>query len=184
MYPTSIQILLDILTKQGFKPTVIDNNEIQWMDDKGDECFIYIHDIAISSNGIAWFQSSNTDQHLVKVFNQGEIFEWTPITYNPSFGCLCIWLSWRKDHLIFIYKEKYNIYVCAIANSKVNYINFHGEEIMINKNLLAYTQYNNIISIIQIPELMALGSISLEKAQQMNLVPKNIQELHTKDLDN
>ncbi|WP_299677091.1 hypothetical protein [uncultured Tenacibaculum sp.] len=179
MSNTSIKLVIEILKKQNYSPSPINENysEIQWIDESEDRCFIEEDFIDHFADNIAWFQSSDNDRHILKIYNKNTEFSWIPITHNPIYGCIPILVKWYGDTLLFIYKEKHDIYICSIHNESVNHINYYGDELMINKNLLAYTEYKDIVSLIKIPELIPLENISKEKAKEMDLVPVDIREL-------
>ncbi|MFB6454971.1 hypothetical protein ACE38W_06840 [Chitinophaga sp. Hz27] len=151
---------------------------ITWTDEKGDECRIFEEDIAIKDGSLAWFQSSKHDNFLVKIYENDSSFSWEAVTYNPFFGCYCILLEWYKDHLIFIYQEKHDIYICAIKNHHVNYFNYHGEDIERNGNVIAYDTYTGknpeIVRLIQIPELIELAPITAAEAEERGLIPTGL----------
>ncbi len=108
-----LDIVLETLKKENYNPVIetkISNGEnwskITWIDDSGDECYIYQDDISIEGDKIAWFQSSERDNHLLKIYENDLAYDWIPKTHSPIFGCLCLLLEWYSDHLIFIYQEK------------------------------------------------------------------------------
>jgi len=184
MLQTPTELVLDILKKQGYSPFLVNENYIgiQWIDENADECYIDEDDIDVFSGNIAWFQSSYNDNHILKIYNKGGDFKWTPITHSPIYGCHSILVRWYNDKLLFIYKEKHDIYICSICNETVKHINYYGEELMINKNLLSYTKFNDTISLLKIPELIELDNITLDKAKEMDLVPEDIRDIDYKGL--
>jgi len=179
MSHTFAKLVVEILKKQNYSPSPVNENysEIQWIDESGDKCFFDENYIDLYADNIAWFQSSDNDRHILKIHNKNNEFTWIPITHSPIYGCMPILVRWYGDRLLFIYKEKHDIYICSIYNESVNHINYHGEELMINKNLLSYTEYNDTISLIKIPELIKLENISKEKAKEMDIVPIDIRDL-------
>jgi hypothetical protein len=180
-----INQVLTKLKEEGYQPSLTEHKEygfewktINWNDELNGECFIYQDNIAIENNRLAWFQSSNRDNHLLKIYYHDYSFSWVPETYNPFFGCTCLLLEWYKDHLLFIYQEKHEIYICSIFEKHVNYFHFHGEEIERNGDLISYETYMNktpeAIKLIQIPELIQLKPITREEAEKLNLVPTGL----------
>ncbi|MNJ91844.1 hypothetical protein D3C87_94990 [compost metagenome] len=153
-------------------------SSLRWIDENQDECYIYPTDIAIREDQIAWFQTSERDNHLLKVYDAGNEFVWEPITYNPVFGCYCLLLEWYKDHLMFIYQEKHEVYICAVKDREVRHFKFHGEEIERKGNLIAYDTYMGKIPgkvrLIQIPELTELEPLDLPEAEKRGLIPTGL----------
>ena len=170
---------MEKLQQEQFYPT-IEGDEwriIKWIRDD-EECFIYESDIDYQENKLAWFQSSDKDNHLLRVFEAEGPFQWTPITYNPVFGCRCLLLEWYQNQLLFIYQEKHDIYICAMEKRIVRYFNFHGEEIERKGSLIAYGTYSNRdpdkVKLIQIPELILLEPIAKNRAERMGLIPTGL----------
>lgn len=153
-------------------------NEIRWISESGDECYIYQDDIAVEGDKVAWFQSSKRDRHLLVIYENDSSYSWVPETYSPIFGCTCFLLEWYKNYLIFIYQEKHDIYICSVRDEDVNYVSFHGEEIERKGNLISYDTYMNKpadqVRLIQIPELIQLEPISKVEAKERGLLPLNI----------
>ena len=116
--------------------------------------------------------------NLLKIYQNGSLFVWTPKTYNPIFGCHCILLEWYKNHLIFIYQEKHDIYICSILEKEVKYFNFHGEEIERKYDMISYETYMNKssekVKLIRIPELVELEPIDKAEAEQRGLLPNGL----------
>jgi hypothetical protein len=156
-----LESVLQKLKQQNFNPGIRSEivngnnyNEIIWTASSNEKCFISEDHIAIEENKIAWFQSSNQDRHLLTIYDGDTFFTWTPKTYNPIFGCYCILIEWFKDHLIFIYQEKHEIYICSVKDGKVNYFNFKGEEIERKGEVISYETYSSKsekVKLIKIP---------------------------------
>ncbi|MFM9951862.1 MAG: hypothetical protein ACKV1O_28280 [Saprospiraceae bacterium] len=172
-----------ILSQNNYEPIVKteslnDNlwNQLLWTDENGDECSIYEENIAIETDKIAWFQSSKRDNHLLKIYECGIEFVWIPFTYNPVFGCRCLLIEWYKNHLLFIYQEKHDIYICTVINKTVKHFNFHGEEIERKGDIISYETYTNKlpdkVRLVKIPELVELEPINKSEAEKIGLLPK------------
>jgi len=176
---SKITIVLDILKTEGYNP-FLSRYYIVFSDENLKEQEIFVDNIATHENRIAWLQSSSSDNHLLKVFESGRNFNWIPKTYNSSWNCDCHLLEWFNDHLIFIYKEKHDIYICAINDDNVRYFNYHGEAIERNKEIIYFKEYgkdcDDTIDVrrIKIPELIELDPVSVESLKEMNLVPKSV----------
>jgi hypothetical protein len=180
-----LNIVFERLKQEGYSPVIITKSfndsawsEINWVDERKDECSIYEDNISIENNRLTWFQSSKSDRHLLKVYENNDVFTWTPITYNPIFGCTCLLLEWYKNHVIFIYQEKHGIYICSIANKIVKHFYFHGEEIERKGDLISYETYMgrqpNKIRLIKIPELTEPEPIDRMEAEKLGLVPEGL----------
>jgi hypothetical protein len=132
-------------------------------------------DIAIEGEQIAWFQKSTNDQHVLKVIENGNTFSWTPITYNPAFGCMLLSLEWYKDSCIFIYAEKHDIFICSIKSGEGKHFHFHGFEMGRKENIISYDTFSNRlpgkVRLIQIPELLELESLDMSDAEMLGLLP-------------
>jgi hypothetical protein len=180
-----IKQVITILESANFIPIVktesfndISWNQIVWTDKNGDECSIFEDNIATDNFRVAWFQSSQRDNHILRVYENSNEFTWTPITYNPVFGCNCILLEWYKNHLIFIYQEKHDIYICSIKDFVVKHFNFHGEEIERKNDIISYDTYmnklNDKVRLIKIPELEELEAIDKVEAEKEGLLPMGL----------
>lgn len=182
-------IIIEILQSEGLKPQI----ETQTFKDQswqvltcnfeGYSHYIFEEDIAINGDDIAWFQSNEEDQHLLRIIQDGHKTEWIPKTYNPIFGCECLLLEWFEGHLLFIYREKHGIYVCAIKDRQINDFYIHGEELAKKGNKLSYETYQNKLEnhvrVIELPSLKELEPITKEAAKKLGLLP---QDLHRTDV--
>jgi hypothetical protein len=90
-----IKQVITILESENFIPIVktesfnnVSWNKIVWTDNYGDECSIIEDNIATDDFRIAWFQSSQTDNHILRVHENSDEFTWSPITYNPVLGVI------------------------------------------------------------------------------------------------
>lgn len=149
-----------------------------WTDESGDECSIYDSNIAIHEEQIAWFQTSKRDHHLLTIHDGTTEFTWEPITHNPVFGCYCLLVEWYKEHVIFIYQEKHEIYICAVKDGEVRHFKFHGEEIERKGDLIAYETYMGKIPgkvrLVRIPELTEPEPIDRAEAEKLGLIPTGL----------
>ena len=137
---------------------------------------LILDDIAVAENKLAWFQTSNADNHLLRIFENGKNFNWIPITYNQSWNCDCFLLEWFRDHLIFIYKEKHETYICAIRNEEVRHFHFHGEALERKGDTIYYEEYTsdkNFVKRLRLPELEELSPVTAESLRADNLLPKS-----------
>ena len=179
-----LEIILQKLELQNLNPIIKSDNingsvfsKIVWIENSNEEYYIYEDNIAIEDKKIAWFQTSNKDNHLLIIYCNDTLFKWIPKTYNHFFGCYCMLLEWYKDHLIFIYQEKHDIYVCSIKEGNVNHFNFNGEMIERKGELISYETYNNKsdkVKLIKIPELFELEPIDKIEAEKLGIIPKGL----------
>lgn len=140
------------------------------------ENYINEDNIAVAENKLAWFQTSNADNHLLRIFENGKNFNWIPITYNQSWNCDCFLLEWFRDHLIFIYKEKHETYICAIRDEEVRHFHFHGEALERKGDTIYYEEYTsdkNFVKRLRLPELEELSPVTAESLRADNLLPKS-----------
>jgi hypothetical protein len=165
--------VLNRLEDQLITP-VVDQYAISWKDD-WDEYYIQLENIASEGKNLAWFQSSEKYQYLLRIFYDGGSFNWKPITYNPYFGCSCYLLEWMDEHLIFIYKEKHDTYICVIKDKDVRTFNFHGYELSRAGNIILFNEGSDgSVRRLQLPELIELAPISREQASREGILPKII----------
>jgi hypothetical protein len=155
-----------------------ESRQIVWTGDSNDDYYIFEIDIVVEGGKIAWFQSSKKNRFLLKMYDGDSLFSWTPETYNPIFGCLCILLEWYKGALIFIYQEKHDIYICSITGGHVKYFNFHGAEIERKGDLISYETFTNQLKdkvrLIRIPDLAELEPIDKKDAEKLGLLPEGL----------
>ena len=182
-----IEDIIKLLEQEGLAPVLetIDHDgrqsqNIKWKNHSGSECVVLSGDTAVDGEKIAWFESDYWSYHRLKIMENGEIFSWQPETYNPVFGCYCLLLEWYKGHLLFIYQEKHDIYICTIINKKINFFHFHGEEIERKGNLISFNTYSKTgepedhVKIIKIPELELQQPITRTEAERMGLIPTGL----------
>ena len=176
-----VQRVVEKIQAKGFK-TKIDETEpkeIYWAVN-GVKYFIYEPNIAAHGTSLAWFQSSDNDDHLLVVCENGSEFEWIPETYNPAFGCDCIYIGWRNKHLVFIYLEKHDIYICVVSDSEVKHINFHGENLFVGDDKVTYSSFGDvrkdIVNLISLPNIDESSSIDFKEAEKRGIKPIFYQE--------
>lgn len=168
--------VLELLNAEGINASIYDEDykSVKWVNPKGDEYDILESDIAFCEDKIAWFQSSYEDDHLLVTYENGIRFQWVPETYNPVFGCECIYLGWRKGALIFIYLEKHDIYVCSIKGTEVKRYNFHGDHLCIGNDYVSIAAYGykdrNEVELLSLPDLKK-KTVSLDCADKLGLRP-------------
>lgn len=176
--------VIEILESENFIPRIETRtfkgnswNLLKW-DNEIDECSIFEEDIAICNENTAWFQTSKSDNHLLRIIQENEKFEWIPKTYNPVFGCHCLLIEWHKNHVIFIYQEKHYLYVCSIKDSKVKTFCIDGSELERQGDFLAYETFQNRlenhIRLIKLPSLKELEPITKEEARKKGLFPQGL----------
>ena len=176
-----INLVIEKLKKDNINPEIEFgkySKSIVWTDESSSEFNIYEDDISVENNKIAWFQSNHWDNHLLKVYETDTVFNWIPKTYNPVCGCHALLLEWFKEHLIFVYQEKHDIYICSIKNGSINSFNFSGVEIERKGEVFSYETYINTsidkVRLIKIPELIHLEPIDKKEAEKLDLIPKGI----------
>jgi hypothetical protein len=150
---------------------------IAWRDSHNEEHYISDSHVAYSENRLAWFQSDLHSQHLLRVFENKGSFKWEPITYNPVSGCDCLLIKWYSGHLIFIYKEKHDTYICSVKNDEVKTFNFHGDQIIKRGNLALFKSYGPDTGLIQRFDLSTFSSlepISSEQAKLEDIYPNSV----------
>ena len=170
---SGVDKVLKVLKSRTIVPTV-DDYSIRWMEG-GDEHHIQLKNIACEEERIAWLQSSEKDEHLLRVFCETGSFNWRPTTYNPYFGCDGYLLEWIGQKLVFIYKEKHDTYICVIENKEVNTFNFHGNELSRMQDIILFTVYGEEeVRRIQLPGLAALAPFSRSEAVALGVLPQMI----------
>ena len=148
--------------------------EIKWK--KNADChYVYSTDIVYHKGRLAWFQSSEANNYQLCILENENLWQWEPILYNSFFGCLCLELCWIKEDLIFLYKEKHDVYITVVNKGQVRYHNFNGEKFKLATNRLAYQTYGqasrDLVSVLEIPSLKPLETIELRAARQLGLEP-------------
>ncbi len=191
--------VIAILKSEGLKPRIdhetFKNSAWQLLkwNSSQDEYHIYEADVAIEGNNIAWFQSSDQDNYLLRIVQpekeqprkeparkQVRKFSWAPKTSNPVFGCHCLLLEWLEDHLIFIYQEKHGIYICSIKDALIRDFYVLGEKLKRKGCKIAFETYQhhpeNRIRLLEIPSLIVLDPITVEEANRLDLVPQGLNQ--------
>ncbi len=176
-----INKVVEKLAEEGISSEVEGNdfNEVCW-NLNGVKYYVCQSDIAEEGNYLAWLQSSEGDDHLLVVYENGEKFTWEPETYNPAFGCSCIYIGWRKGFLVLVYLEKHDIYICTISDGVVRSYNFHGEEIFIGEDVVSYSSYrderNRKVKVISLTTLEKKEVIDVAEAKKRGIKPQCYQE--------
>lgn len=173
-----IKIVLDELKNKSIH-AIYEKSAITWHDNFNEEHCIYETDIDFLSGKLAWFQSSNSGKHLLRLFNNDECFNWEPITHNNVFGCDCHLIEWNDDYLIFVYREKHDVYICVIKDKVVTYFNFYGEEITRKNDVFFFREYrsqsSNMLKRLKLPELIQLDPVTEEDALKEGIVIASIE---------
>ncbi|HEX8561947.1 MAG TPA: hypothetical protein VF676_03100 [Flavobacterium sp.] len=169
-----INLVVDKLAEENI---ISENNGFSITYNLGGDAHVIIKDdIAYSDNKLAWFQTSSREDHLLRVFENNNNFNWIPETHNQSWGCECYLLEWFQEQLVFIYKEKHRTYVCAIKEGNVRLFKFLGEALERKKEIIYFQEYRDdemFVRRLKIPELLQLDPISIESLREENLVPKS-----------
>jgi hypothetical protein len=173
-----ISLVFKILESENFTPAMYFNS-IRYYTSNTNYHEIALDNITKIDGKLAWLQSSINDQHLLRVFENNACFNWIPITYNQSWNCDCHLLQWLGDQLIFIYREKHDIYICAIKEQNVRFFNFHGEALERKNDIIFFSEYGNSqnyveVRRIKIPELEELEPVSMDSLEKEDLVPKSV----------
>ncbi|MCE3229494.1 MAG: hypothetical protein K0S32_4045 [Bacteroidetes bacterium] len=179
--------VIEKLKEQGFDAKIVQwsSGKITWdkllWQNGRDECYVMEEDIAIEGNNIAWFQSSFRDNFLLNLYENGELFQWEPEMHNPAFGCICYLLEFYRGYLIFVYREKHEVYICSVKNKKVNYFKFHGELMNRKDDRMSFETYMNKpdgkVRVIKIPELIEVEPIGSITAEETGLTPIHLIEV-------
>ncbi len=181
MLSKEVSLLKDYLTEKGYdlhleSKEETDFVEIKWKNN-GDEHYVYSVDIVYHKGRLAWFQASKNHHYRLCVVDRDNLWEWEPVLYNPFFGCLSMALRWIEEQLMFVYRDKHDIYIAAVQDGKVKYHKFHGEKFKLTENHFTYQTYSqsgkDLVSMLEIPSLKQLGSIELRAARQLGLEPEN-----------
>lgn len=172
----SIQQVLEKLSLRGINAAV-NEYDISWQDDAGTEYYIQLANIDYTENKLAWLQSNEKDEYLLRVFENDTVFNWKPITYNAYFGCFCNLIEWYNNHLIFIYKEKHDTYICSISQQQVNTFNFNGSRLERKLNTIFFQEYEDESKVVRrmlIPALEEIESIPEASAKNEGVLPQII----------
>ena len=177
-------LVLEKLSLRGID-AVVNEYDISWMDDAGTENYIQLKNIDCSGKNLAWFQSSEKDDYVLSVYEDDRLFNWVPVSHNLYFGCSCCLLEWYKDHLVFIYTEKHDTYICSVRNSHVRTFNFHGNRMERNKDLIFFRGHEDesaIVRRLRIPELEEMELMNEQEARAAGFVPQLV--VFTNELKN
>ncbi|WP_413664923.1 hypothetical protein ACG1BZ_06625 [Microbulbifer sp. CNSA002] len=179
---SKLEKVLEILEESGVSCDLdlSPPREIQWID--GDIKYnIYECDIAEKEDALGWLQSSDNDDHLLVIHQKNSRLTWLPETYNPAFGCECIYIGWRGDFLIFIYLEKHDIYICKASNNTVEHFNFSGQDIFIGEDVVTYCSFGGIkkgkVSLIELESFNEVKKITIQEAEKNGTKPIYYQDL-------
>ena len=170
-----IDAIIDRLDGAGYNASVNDY-AISWLNSVGDRSLIELNNFDCWGENLAWFQRSDNDEYLLKVYEGNDIFYWKPITYNAYFGFSCHLLEWYKEHLIFIYKEKHDTYICVIKNKQVQTFNFNGYDLARSDDVILFQEsgQRSIVRRIKIPALIEMDSWPVDKAKEAGLLPQTL----------
>lgn len=167
-----LQPVLSKLKKRGIKPE-LDQYSINWHNVENTACYIQLLNISCRGNDIAWFQSTEKDEYRLIVYQNDTLFEWEPKTYNSYFGCDCNLIEWIDDHLVFIYKEKHDTYICSVKDGQISYFNFHGNQLARKGNMIFFSGSEDgptSIRRIKIPDLKEIEPAVREEVDAQGLI--------------
>lgn len=113
------------------------------------------------------------------MLENSKLWEWEPEMYNPAFGCWCLELHWLERQLVFMYKEKHDIYIAVVDNGQVKCHSFYGEKYKLTPNKLIYQTYSqsnrDLVTWLDVPSLEQVEEIEWRGARQLNLEPEAMQ---------
>lgn len=148
--------------------------EIKWQKDSQHH-YVYSTDIVYHKGRLAWFQASEENRYRLYLLYEQDLWEWEPEMYNPFFGCLCLELQWIQEHLVFVYREKHDIYIATVYQGEVQHHNFNGEKFKLTTSRFTYQTYGqssrDLVSVLEIPSLQPLETIEWRVAKQLGLAP-------------
>lgn len=172
------------LQQEGLQPAIHTTEgeftwkQLHWTDGAGKEQSIDEDAIAVDADRLAWFQTNDDDEHLLKVYENGRAFSWEPETDNPVFGCSCLLLEWYREHVLFVYQEKHAIYICTVKDAQVRHFHFIGGSMQRKDDLISFETYMHKlpgkVRLIRIPELVEQEPLELTEAERRGLVPTGI----------
>jgi hypothetical protein len=172
-----LDTVLLILKSQGVDANIENEHQIVWTDLESRKNSIVVDNIDISGENVAWFQSDDDNSiAFFRILENRDFFDIKPLTKHPDYGCDVHLIEWYMGHLLLIYHEKHNVVITAVKDKKIKEVQFHGDQLIRRGNKLYYKPYgpNQNVKILQIPELIALGEISIEEAEQNNVVPETL----------
>jgi hypothetical protein len=86
-------------------------------------------------------------------------------------------LEWINDHLLFIYKEKHDTYICSVKESEVKIFHFHGNKLSRQGNVILFEEYGQeqeSIRRIQLPDIEEMEPLARSEAEKEGLLPQMI----------
>lgn len=169
-----LDLILSKLKQENINASIEDGWRISWKDARDEKHRITRNNVAVADDRLAWFQSDLFGKHLLRVFDKNYKLNWEPITHNPVFGCDCLLIQWYSEHLVFIYIEKHNIYICRIKDGKVSTFDFHGEEIIRRGDIVYFKDYDpdtGFIKRFDLSNFELLDAISSQQANTEGVYP-------------
>jgi hypothetical protein len=102
------------------------------------------------------------DEHVVA--------DWEIATYNPAFGCAIGFMAWCQDHIVVVYDEKHNCYVCALTDSEPVRLKCIAHQWMVQGDVIAFRQFNgDQVQRLSLPLLEALPPLNGADAEATGL---------------
>jgi len=111
----------DVIYQEGFE-TKLTENDIEWKDAFGAECYVTKFETVQNKDGtIAWFQNNEIGKCFVRLLYQNNTtFNWRVYSNHSDWGIDCNHICWFGNKLIIIYKEKHSHYLVKIENFNVD----------------------------------------------------------------
>ena len=126
--------------------------------------------IALNEDKLAWFEEEHySNYYMLHIYEGEKKLEWEPISHNLSFGCDAYLLKWINKKLLFIYKEKHDIYICIFDNMELTEVHFHGDELFYDGEKVYVKDYHGngpFVRVIKIPEMRQLSDVSYEELKE------------------
>jgi len=172
-----LKAVLEILNNQGLNATIENDRYIVWTNSFNVKNSIYIENISIHKEKIAWFQSDKNDSmELFRIFENNIFFDFEPKTSHPGYGCDIYLVEWIDDYLIVIYHEKHNVVISSVKDKNIKTLEFHGDQLIRRGDILYFKEYGltDSVRVLKIPEIIEMEKISKEKAIENNTVPETL----------
>ncbi|MBN1873302.1 MAG: hypothetical protein JXA33_03660 [Anaerolineae bacterium] len=162
--------------------SALERDVISWQDDHLIE--IEEHEVAVSGEKMAWLERHypssashiEIDFKIKALSGQNIIIDWDVFCYNPAFGCFVHLLRWFEDILVFIYREKHDIYACNFTDKGLVKKVCVSHEISILQDELIYRHWSEPaqVHILSLPNLSLLKTLPYEEVLSEGIKPDEL----------
>jgi hypothetical protein len=86
-------------------------------------------------------------------------------------------MEWFNQHLVFIYQEKHDTYICSVKDGEIKTFKFYGDELARQGEIILFYDREadgECIGRIRLPDLLEMEPWTKAEAEKLGLLPELI----------